>query len=1203
MSFECVTMSDSVRATTTTKTAKTSSTTKIYSSKELIAIGLKCKNSSSALSIKAFQSSFNFNIIRIRCNHLFIKLFVRLCNTHTLSHIGKFFSVRRCDIHTVKINYAHQTAQYLVKTNTYAPCISNYFHALPSNWYISNSHQNHSNSINSDLNIFQTNTKTNIINIVGNDSALASFDCVENTYTTPVVDSVVSALNCADNVSDISVADNVSDAEDDNQLSVSSTPSTDGAQSFDHSQIICANNKFNSLNSFNAFPNNFNFFHSNVQGLLEGVHFDQLKNLLFKCKNISSIAISETFLRKSNTNKSVHLEGFKIIRADRKGKKGDRNKGGGVAIYVQNNLKTKIILDSTADFGIKNVEFLFIEIFKRTAKIIFGVVYRAPKCTAPDSRKLFDLITSRIIGDHVIIVGDFNINFLGGRSNTTLMNNFTNMFNLVNDECPTHHVKNKNPSQIDLIFTNCINKVSSFGHFPSNISHHDIILSSINFRINNKMGQKTISIRNYKRIDIDELLFAARNVDWELRSFDNVNMMVSKLNEQIMELLNHFAPIKNVKVRGQPKNWFNTNIKRALDERKISYDMYIKNNVNDAVVDMERKEMYKSKCKIVKQLINKSKKAQFIDQLNNANTFKSRWNLIKAQGCCNDSSANECDILNNFSLNEFNAHFASIHRSDGADVNNLFADNFVPMPCNFVLTEITRETFLAAFNKIKSNAVGDDGIPLKFLKMIMEVIAEQIISVFNYCIDEKVYPSIWNKIIVRPLNKIDKPQNVADFRPISVVPVIAKIFAILINDQIVNYLETNSIIHDHQSGFRKNYSCTTALLRISEEIRRSLSKGKLIVYISLDIKSAFPSVSHEALFKVCENYGFSQSIIDLLRAMYSSISQKVKIGNESSDFITINNGILQGSNCSQTLFSIFINDILNVPQDLSSYLFADDFQGFLEIDCGDINAGIRRINADLERINNWIERHGLKLNISKSRVMFIGSERRTKQINYNVIDNIVIGTNTIQRCTSIKNLGVIFDENMTFEAHNSSKIQKTYGALNRLRHTKLYVPNYVKRDIVAALVDPILSYGDIVTYGWRVHGSINDENRILIADNDKIRYIYSLKRSEHITEYRNRLNTLTPENNAKLHTAILIFKYLKNHSPAYLEDIFVLNTNNTRANGRLQACRPTSTFDERRFQFSAINFWNSIPNEILNLDSVPKFKFALKNWLRDIQHA
>jgi hypothetical protein len=136
-------------------------------------------------------------------------------------------------------------------------------------------------------------------------------------------------------------------------------------------------------------------------------------------------------------------------------------------------------------------------------------------------------------------------------------------------------------------------------------------------------------------------------------------------------------------------------------------------------------------------------------------------------------------------------------------------------------------------------------------------------------------------------------------------------------------------------------------------------------------------------------------------------------------------------------------------------------------------------------------------------------------------------------------------------------------------------------------------------YGWGVHGTVADENRLLIADNDKIRYIYGLKRRDHISEYRTRLNALRPDERARQHSATLIYNQLARQSPAYLTDMFVRNTNNTRAgsNGQLRVCNPRAEFDKRQFSYSAINFWNSIPNEITGLESIDKFKIALKSWI------
>ena len=174
-----------------------------------------------------------------------------------------------------------------------------------------------------------------------------------------------------------------------------------------------------------------------------------------------------------------------------------------------------------------------------------------------------------------------------------------------------------------------------------------------------------------------------------------------------------------------------------------------------------------------------------------------------------------------------------------------------------------------------------------------------------------------------------------------------------------------------------------------------------------------------------------------------------------------------------------------------------------------------------------------------------------------------------------------------------------YGVLNRIKHSKDIIPNYVKRDIATALVDPILDYGNIITYGWGVHGTLNDQNRILVADNDKIRYIYGLKRNDHISEYRKRLNALNPEERVRVQAACLIYKHLNGLSPAYLDDMFQIRNTITRSNGQLRVSKPRTTFDMRAFSYSAILFWNSIPLEIRSSINLCSFRENLKHWIRE----
>jgi len=351
--------------------------------------------------------------------------------------------------------------------------------------------------------------------------------------------------------------------------------------------------------------------------------------------------------------------------------------------------------------------------------------------------------------------------------------------------------------------------------------------------------------------------------------------------------------------------------------------------------------------------------------------------------------------------------------------------------------------------------------------------------------------------------------------------------------------------------------------------------------------------------KVCESYGFTENARELIKAIFSNIRQKVKVGDHESEFVSINNGVLQGSNFGQTFFSLYFNDTLNILEHMTGHLFADDCQALLEVDFKNINDGIVKVNSDLAKLNDFIKRRGMKLNGSKSKVMIIGSKYHTGRLNFDMINDVKIGDEKLEFCKSIRNLGVIFDENFTFIEHDKCKLQKVYGVLNRIRHTKHFIPNYIKRDMAVALIDPIMDYGNVVTYGWGAHGTQNQVHSDLVADNDKIRYIYGLKRTEHVTEYRKRINGLTPESRAKLNSAVMIFKQLSNHKPHYLNHMFILNGESSRYPDNLRInYNPRTDFDTRAFSYAAIKFWNEIPLEIRKSESLKSFKLNLKHFLR-----
>ncbi len=191
-------------------------------------------------------------------------------------------------------------------------------------------------------------------------------------------------------------------------------------------------------------------------------------------------------------------------------------------------------------------------------------------------------------------------------------------------------------------------------------------------------------------------------------------------------------------------------------------------------------------------------------------------------------------------------------------------------------------------------------------------------------------------------------------------------------DQIVEFLNERNLINKLQSGFRENHSTTTALLNISDDIKRNIDKQRGTILVLLDFSSAFISVNHNILLeKLCNQFKFSSPSIDLVDSYLSNRSQAVFVNDEISDFLEVNLGVPQGSVLGPLLFSLFINDITNCIQNSKSHVFADDVQVYISTLLNNIQNSTNLINADLESISIWSQHNLIKLNPVKSQAIFI----------------------------------------------------------------------------------------------------------------------------------------------------------------------------------------------------------------------------------------
>ncbi|XP_075159089.1 uncharacterized protein LOC142232235 [Haematobia irritans] len=295
------------------------------------------------------------------------------------------------------------------------------------------------------------------------------------------------------------------------------------------------------------------------------------------------------------------------------------------------------------------------------------------------------------------------------------------------------------------------------------------------------------------------------------------------------------------------------------------------------------------------------------------------------------------------------------------------------------------------------------------------------------------FPTLWKLAKIIPV-----PKGANEFRPIAILPFISKVFERLVNLQILQYLTEHKIITDRQSGFRPRHSCLTALVDVVESIRNNLDKNEVSILVLLDHSKAFDTVHYPTLYyKLIHLFSFSESTVRLMSSYLEDRKQLTVSGNNASSQMTTKRGVPQGSILGPLLDTMYSNDLPNQLEHTNIRMYVDDVQLYTSTTTDAIDRCIMNVNNDLNKILDWANGNGLALNPNKSKAILI-HKKSTSLGNV----NIFLGNCQIELVKKVKNLGVTFNENLTWSDHinaNCGKIYVVFILQARTIHMKGYV--------------------------------------------------------------------------------------------------------------------------------------------------------------------
>ena len=922
-------------------------------------------------------------------------------------------------------------------------------------------------------------------------------------------------------------------------------------------------------------------------------HIDELRVFL-AYNSVDVLSLCETKLDSSFNDSDVHVPGFEIIRRDR------NRHGGGVCIYVNTSLNFSI----RSDLSIQNLENLAVEIrYPHSAPVIVVNWYRPPNSSA-DIFTSLELLVGRLDSECVefYLMGDMNCNMASpGDSVSRSLLDITRIYDLHQMINEATRITESTSTVIDLIFTNCPDRVICSGVTHIAISDHSLVYAYRKLSSNPvTKGHDTITYRSFKKFNRDDFRKDISLVDWNfLLCTDDPNTLWNSWKKKFLDVVEKHAPLRTKRVRSKKSPWITPDLKRRMHDRNKLKRKAIKtrdpndwnafkrarNSVNN-LVKTSKERYYKNAFDYHKG--NSRKTWQTINELT---ARKSKSSIVK------ELKIGEVTIDDPSEMsNTFNDYFAKIGPKLANDIPPLSDDasylDYVKDSKNrFHFSPIDESQVLFFLNQLcLSKASGLDRISARIIRESADQISFAICKIFNCSLETGVFPDDWKFAKVTPLFKQGERNDINNYRPISVISVIAKVFERIIYDQLYSFLSVNHIISERQSGFRSLHSTLTALIEATDSWAYNIDRGNFNAVVFLDLKKAFDTVDHEILLTKLFAYGIQGVAYNWFESYLDNRKQQCFVNGSLSNTTTIKCGVPQGTILGPLLFILYINDLPNCLIHSQSRMYADDTS--LSYADQDPNSVETCLNQDLDKISIWLSANKLTLNMKKTEFMLIGSRQKLNTLATTPV--LKIDQAPVKQVSTTKSLGVVLDDRLTWHdqiEHLCKKIASGIGALKRIRQ---FVPPSTLHLIFKTLVQPHFDYCDIVwgscgeTLSTKLQKLQNRAARVLTFSS------YDTDANQLISDLG--WNTLSTQRDK--HKAILVFKSLNGLTPEYLGSRFIsredTNPYSLRDSmNKLAIPLPRTNYYKNSFAYSGAVLWNSLPSEVRQTGSLREFRNVL----------
>lgn len=743
---------------------------------------------------------------------------------------------------------------------------------------------------------------------------------------------------------------------------------------------------------------------------------------------ISIATIVETHLRH---DKSIANPHFRVLRLDRES---DR-RGGGIALIIRRGIRYKLLPCPPTD----TLEALSAQIYTLTGTFVISAIYN-PGARSAEQLRLFKrdirLLSSSYINH--IITGDFNARHsLWGCSRSNGAGRFlyehicNNDLVVYNPAEPTHYPENGGtPSTLELFLVRgSIQLTEPLVECDLSSDHVPIVCE-----ITEKRTQHDSSVRIKDFDNANWIRFGAavrRGLSERtgpITTRTEVDRSIDLLTQAMLDAEEASVPVKTITPGHTPlpatiqtlrsqrnamnRRWQRTRnplIKQARDDlnRQIQHEMA---------------ELTNRRFGLALERINDDPGTYKKKLWRITKTFKQRPNGIPYLVKDDRRLVSDHEKADAFA-EQFASVYASAADHPDSGTSRRVRRRLRQLATTTMDTDVIQPITTADVKNVaktlkNKTACGPDRISNRCIKNLPPEAIQLVTDIFNACLHLAYFPKSWKNAAVITIRKPGKPaRDVASYRPISLLSALGKLFERLVLPRIQDFIDDNTVIKNHQYGFRSGRSTTLQLYRATRNIQDNLRSRMTTGMLAIDLKAAFDSVWHEGLIYKLSQIGLPVHLIKLIQSYLEDRNFCVRVGSQSSQYHQIATGVPQGAVWSPLLFNVFTYDLPN-PKDTTMYQFADDTAATAQ--SHRTPTVIRRLQKAANVFSRYFHKWRIKINPSKSETcLFTRKVARRHQPRINIsIDGV-----EVPWANTIKYLGVRLDKRLTYRHHIEDKIK------------------------------------------------------------------------------------------------------------------------------------------------------------------------------------